>query len=222
MHIEKEVNCRMNEPERIVSMQIESLSQGWLHWTVVFGDDTHEFLTAATVSAMLGRFIDSLYSLYLEFDVALDNCLRTSEYAEAVCDDPADPHRVTGMKTSFTWDNEGDTIEWKLFRRLSHPENGCADAVSVDLSYTCGEKSFHYEVTFLDLCYALTKAATVLLKELGLSGYRKMSDGDRLDLTAFLRLKRLALSGRIEPLSCTDGKWTSPLDEELALFIADM
>lgn len=112
---------------------------------------------------MLGDFIDVLYELYME-----SNDEARTRKMKYLHDDPSS-NIITGIIAEIDWDNEGDELHWKIERRLYEPK--IMLDIRLNYDFDIEKKEFNYTVSYFDLCFAIAKATTLLLKQTGLIGY---------------------------------------------------
>lgn len=199
-----------------IDFNVSFAAQRWQHFEFTINGDKHEFTCSAAVSEMLGDFIDVLYELYIESN---DEARATK--VEYMHDNP-DSNTINGIAADFTWDNEGDVLNWKISRRLYEPEIMLDIQLNYD-SFDFGEKSYQYRIPYFDLCYAVAKATTALLKQTGIIGYHFLGEWDSIDIHHFLYVKHLGIFRKpipyspfpheeFDPYTASDKK-TSFLDE---------
>ncbi len=172
-----------------IDFHVDFLSRRWQHFDFTINGETYQFTCSAAVSEMLGDFIDVLYELYIESDEAGETKVKYTH------DDPLSGH-ITGIDADFEWDYEGEVLNWKISRRLYEPEI----MLDITLDYEYGEKISHCRVPYFDLCYAVAKATTELLKKTGIIGYHYLGEFDNyIDIHHFLYIKHLGIFGRPFP-----------------------
>ncbi len=204
-----------------IDFHVDFLSQRWQHFDFTINGETYQFTCSAAVSEMLGDFIDVLYELYIESD---DEA--RAKKVKYTHDDPSSGP-ITGIDADFEWDYEGEVLNWKISRRLYEPEI----MLDITLDYEYGEKISHYRVPYFDLCYAVAKATTELLKRTGIIGYHYLGEWDRIDIHHFLYIKHLGIFGRpipylqypnedFEPYNTGDYK--TSFEDEIQLLTFDM
>lgn len=140
---------------------------------------------------MLGDFIDVLYELYME-----SNDEARTRKMKYLHDDPSS-NIITGIIAEIDWDNEGDELHWKIERRLYEPK--IMLDIRLNYDFDIEKKEFNYTVSYFDLCYAIAKATTLLLKQTGLIGYHFLGEWDYIDIHHFLYIKHLGIFGKPIP-----------------------
>ena len=211
-----------------------------LVWDI--GEDHHEFLASSVMGGQFAYFLKAIYCLYEE---------------------KGDPHRGFGrevkvwwnfpteqdtlrkgesrVNTEFTWDEEGFVI-WFRFSRIrkesledDYPEE---DKVFVEIRFSRHRKGqmYTYIVEGRDLCYAVAKAVTDVLKKTGIHGYYRSTgdscdvcQGDIIDPEHLLFIKAYAL-GAMEARVLTpiypdidwDDSEASPIEKEIELLLFEM
>lgn len=175
-------------------------------YSLTINGEKHTHGVSSAVSDMLGDMIDVLYEMYLESN----DCSHASR-VRYLHDDP-DSIVITGVTGSFSWDNEGETIDWTLSRRLYTDDN----LLDIQADYNYGEKIYQYRVQFFDMCYAVAKAATAVISETGIPGYHYLSERDEIDIHHLLYIKYLGIFRRPFPFSDVlpdAGQVNSPRDK---------
>ena len=204
-----------------IDFHVEFATKRWQHFEFTINGDKHEFTCSAAVGKMLGDFIDVLYELYIESN---DEARATK--VKYLHDDP-DSHTINGIAADFDWDYEGDVLNWKISRRLYEPEI----MLDIRLDYDFGEKIFQYRIPYFDLCYAVAKATTALLKQTGIIGYHFLGEWDSIDIHHFLYVKHLGLFREPIPYipfpheefdPYTAGDKTTSFSDEMELLAFDM
>ena len=171
-----------------IDFHVDFLSQRWQHFDFTINGEKQKFTCSAAVSKMLGDFIDVLYELYIESDEAGETKVKHTH------DDPSSS-TITGIDADFEWDYEGEVLNWKISRLLYEPEI----MLDITLDYKYGEKISHCRVPYFDLCYAVAKATTELLKKTGIIGYHYLGEYDYIDIHHFLYIKHLGIFGKPIP-----------------------
>ncbi len=178
--------------------------------------DKHDYWFSYAMGDLFGRLLNNVYGLCIEV-----NDPYTDHSIKYITSDSACDYRITKIAATTIWDSEGEDLEWTITRDLDNNED---KIVKITLDYNYGEKIYSYEVKLVDLCYALAKAVTNLLKESGFCGYHFSTDRDYIDIVSFLMVKHIALTGnRID--FTPDNYYClqfSSLEQELELIRFDM
>ena len=140
-------------------------------------------------------------------------------------DSPEGIWDVVPMVVGFQWDEEPMLTTWTIIRDAK--DIGKEDfPLKIRIARTT-DKVVNYEFTvqYRDLCYAVAKCYTELLKQYGFSGYYHGSYGDDLNIRQLLEIKGYAL-GLTSNLYAEDETKSYRLqltpDEELELLKMDM
>ena len=181
----------LHKRECRVDMSSSIPAWGWQQYSLSINGEKHTHGVSSAVSSMLGDMIDVLYEMYLE-----SNDFSHASRVRYLHDDPDSPV-ITGVTGSFSWDNEGETIDWTLSRRLYTDEI----LLDIEADYNCGEKLYQYQVPFFDMCYAVAKAASAVISETGILGYHFLSERDKIDIHHLLYIKYLGIFRRPFPYS---------------------
>ena len=207
-----------------IDFKVSILTQRWQLYTITINGEKHENRVSATVSSMLGDLIDALYEMYIE---SHDNS--RPRVAEYLCQDTSWSNRITAITASISWDNEGEALWWRLTRQLY--EDMIMLDIELESDFEDEEKRYHYRVPFFDMCYAVAKAATQVLKQTGVIGYHYLGETDAIDIHHFLYIKHLGIFEKpisLIPVSFDpDSNYSSSdkitsLAEEIALFQFEM
>ncbi len=169
-----------------IDFQISILTQRWQRYSITINGDRHENMVSAAVSSMLGDMIDALYEMYPEAHD--DSRPRVAKY---LCQDPSWSNKITAITASISWDNEGEALWWRLTRQL-YEEKIMLD-IELESDFEDEDKTYHYRVPFFDMCYAVAKAATLVLKQTGVIGYHYLGETDAIDIHHFLYIKHLGI-----------------------------
>ena len=204
--------------------------------------DHHELYASSVMGGQFALFMQAVYCLYMEkndphrcFNRSVkfwrvfpteDNSLRTGEVR---------------VNAEIWWDREG-AFDFFLFSRVqsecrtrSFPQK---DLVYIEIRQNRHRKGPKrtYVVEGRDLCYAVAKALTDVLKKVGIHGYyRSTGDscddccGDSIDFEQFLFLKAYALGAEEVRMLTQDGldeDWdeaeASPIEKEIELLLFEM
>jgi hypothetical protein len=96
-------------------------------------------------------------------------------------------------RAEFTWNEEGSYSRWLLERK---PDLNHDFTVKLCIEIQRGEDSKDYNFKFFyeDLCYAVAKAYTTVLKRYGFFGYRFSTYYEDININHLLYLKSVALN----------------------------
>ena len=132
---------------------------------------------------------------------------------------------VVPMVVGFQWDEEPMLTTWYIIREAK--DIGKKDFPLIIRITRTNDKVVNHEFTvhYRDLCYAVSKCYTELLKRYGFLGYFHRSYGDDINIRQFLEIKGYAL-GLTSNLYAEDETKSYRLqltpDEELELLKMDM
>ena len=127
-------------------------------------------------------------------------------------------------RADWKWDEEGAYSLWYMERT---PDMKTEFLVHIDITI-CGDdvKSYHYDVSYKDLCYAFAKAYTKMLKKHGFMGYHRSEYMEDIQVRCLLFLKAYALDC-LDVIALTDSEdigegECSSLEKEWELLMFDM
>lgn len=213
-----ELRKRTTAPDcRIEALAGEGIVPGGETFSFTFDGETHRFYASAGVgSDLLGDLVECLYKLYIAFEHTFDDDGRRLDYDH---NDPAMPHRITGVGACLDFDPAGPpNVFLHLHRELTDDPEIMLD-VSVEYLY---KKRFDYHVSYYDLCYVVAREVTKLLKEFGFIGLRFQSEIDCVDLHHLLNVKHLGMCKQPLSPACGVQFRKHTLAEELELLCFDL
>lgn len=163
---------KLEKRECDIKIKVIPIGVDYQQIKIKIGEDKHEFFPSAIMNMQFSKLIGAIYYLYNEYHEVQfwyrDKNMFSHEYD--------DYYGKYVLSSRVLWDEEGrfDDIRFTRIgnsRRLSKNQND--DIIKIDLTYYNGEYS--YEVCGRDLCYAVSKAATEVLKTYGFYGYQVSS-----------------------------------------------
>ncbi|MDR0454148.1 MAG: hypothetical protein LBH05_04995 [Deferribacteraceae bacterium] len=237
----------MNLQKRKCPIEIRVLPRGagWtdVEWFVSSEMDEPLVFTASYLSNLFGDFILALYYLHPnQFETTRGDSI--VEHKLALCDsrtdeivklyDVGEPHpigsyREIPYRAKFHWEEEPGGSTWVLTRNPTEDTsfivklNLTVERYSVeDDDYKNTEYSFEFE--YHDLCYAVAKAMTDVMKNYGFYGYHYSTSDNGINVHQLVFIKAVALSctSLIEPKHRTMGKATTDFENEIKLLLFDM
>ena len=190
----------------------------FLHFEMDIQGDRLEFLPASTMGDQFGAIISALYTLFHEKDDGHEEW-RHREYLSD------EKHVVHTVVTKVEWDNEGDVIEIIMSRKCEVDIDYENDLINIELR-NYDELLKKYTVKTKDLCYAVAKAYTEVLKKYGFYGYRYSTEYDYFILHQLLYIKCFALGNfearELTPNSENAGALQTSFEKEIELLMFDM
>ena len=212
--MEKELKAR----ECDIKIKLTPTGTQYLDCEMDILGDHLRFLPASTMGDQFGAVISALYNLFYEHDDG------HSEWnnREYLSDEENVVHTAV---TKVEWDNEGDVIEIVMSRKLVSDIDCENDFIEIGFKHY-DKLLRRYTVKTVDLCYAVAKACTEVLKAYGFYGYRYSTEHDYFKIHQFLYIKSIALmnfEAREFINTCEYGsvKCTS-FEKELELLMFDM
>ena len=154
-----------------------------------------------------------------------DYCYSHIDIAKAEDIDTLDYWDMVPMVVEFAWEEEPRRSTWTISR--DEKDFGKDDfPVKIKIVRKDDEEISHeFTVRYRDLCYAVAKCYTDMLKRYGFSGYYHGSYGDDINLRQLLEIKGYAL-GLTSNMYAENGmdnyRLTLTPDEELELLMMDM
>lgn len=193
-------------------------------WTIIECDFNGEVLkfnvSQSTGAEQLADFVDGLLMLsgtdYVNMDYRKYETEDDVLVDEIVWDDVC-------TSVSFLWDEEPAFNEWRITRKSFESFSDYTFPIEIKIKCSNGDKNgvYIYNVKFNDLCYALAKCLTDVLKKYGFEGYCLNTYGESIDIRKLLKLKRFAL-GIEKNYECNNDEWVSGFAEEIELLLLDM
>ena len=176
------------------------------------GGDYHEFILSAVMGSQFSYFLLAVYCLYDESDYNHGNNYRRwtdlkREY----------PHNRKDKKYStcveLFWDGEMYGCEKITLLRespvITTMPIGVPDPISIIIGFNNPKR---YDIDGRDLCYAVAKAYTAVLKKYGIKGFEKSCGnqylGDSVDMEKLLFVKAYALDAL--DVRKTELAWRNP------------
>lgn len=218
-----------------IHMKLVPYGAGWTDVHLTIGNDQLYFI----ISYALGdTFTDLLAVLYFLHPMNEDpehaenfvDCLQgrvedgeVVEVAERIETFPCTVIPIP-YQGSFVWDEEGACSRWTIEREPT-ADTDFDVRIGIDLCRDEKTEHFEYVVRYRDLCYAVAKACTEVLKFHGIYGYHHSIYHDDMHLRYLLFLKGVALDvPEVRKLTCfEDGNGVgSSFEKELELLTFDM
>ena len=201
-----------------INIKLTPSGAQFLHFEMDIQGDHLEFLPASTVGEQFGAVVSALYTLFYE-DGGDHEEWRSRDYISD------ENHVIHTAVTKVEWDNEGEVVEIILSRKFEVDIDYENDLIEILLkNYDKALKK--YTVKTKDLCYAVAKACTEVLKEYGFYGYRCSTEYDYFKLHQFLYIKSFALGNfeARELFSKEENKWAkrTSFEKEIELLLFDM
>ena len=179
--------------------------------------DHLDFLPASTVGEQFGAVVSALYTLFHEKEDMHEEW-RSREHISN------DNHVIHTIVTKVDWDNEGDVVEIVMSRKCTVDIDYENDLIDIEIN-NYDEVLKQYTVKTKDLCYAVAKACTEVLKEYGIYGYRYSTEQDYFKLHQLLYIKSFALGNfEARELISEENDWVkkTSFEKEIELLLFDM
>jgi hypothetical protein len=215
-----DVRIMMQKRDCPIEIKILPCGAGWTDISFFIPEEMTEplILTASDIGRNMSDFARALYYLYPRqfqtgragdivesVDYAYDS--NTDSYGKMYSigeKRPSGQYAEFPIKAEFHWDEEPGGSEWTLTREIpDKPNYGSDFPVDIRIAldrYKGGQFSrehdyrseYSFKFQYSDLCYAVGKAITEVLKSHGLYGYW-YSTSDCIDLVHLVFLKAVAL-----------------------------
>ena len=179
--------------------------------------DHLDFLPASTMGDQFGAVVSALYTLFHEKEDMHEEW-RSREHISN------DNHVIHTIVTKVDWDNEGDVVEIVMSRKCTVDIDYENDLIDIEIN-NYDEVLKQYTVKTKDLCYAVAKACTEVLKEYGIYGYRYSTEQDYFKLHQLLYIKSFALGNfEARELISEENDWVkkTSFEKEIELLLFDM
>ena len=174
------------------------------------------FNPSSTVSGQFGDFLSALYTLFL--DERTDPEWNEREYHTY-----NESNEIYAVTTTVDWDNEGQYMKIGMTRTYTAD---CDKDILFKATTDYGETYKTFHLNFKDLCYAVAKACTEILKEYGFFGYRYSTEYDWFKIHQLLFIKAYALDNmESRKLIATDSYkqcFKTDFEKEMELLLFDM
>lgn len=167
-----------------IDLEVEILATRWQRISMKINGEQHEHVVSAAVSDMFGDLVDVMYEMYIEAND--DSRASRVKYLN---DNEKKPFTITGITACLDWDNEGEITSWRFARQLYTEEI----LLQIEVDYDYGERICRYTVPYFDMCYAVAKAATAVLRQTGVIGYHYLGEIDSIDIHHLLYIKHLGI-----------------------------
>lgn len=149
-----------------------------------FSGNKLSFYASSAVGGHFGDFVSALYSLYFE----KDDC--HNEWEKRELHTAKGSNHIIAVTATVDWDNEGEVMTIEMTK---YCEGDNTDQIAVKITTDYGDTYSKFHVNDKDLCYAVAKACTDVLKKYGIYGYRFTTELDTFDLHKLLFIKARAL-----------------------------
>ena len=221
-----------------IKMEIVAYGAGWEDITLDICGKHHWWSVSGCLGDGFGALVESLYALYPNqtYDNAEEHWLtECDEYVSELDNGQKTNYRPRKESDTayftlpkcaeFYWDLEGCGVNWKITR-----ESGFSKDFKLTIEITEGEKDessvSRYEVQYSDLCYAVGKALTNVVKKHGFAGFHTSvweSDVNMRHL-CFLKACGMGQPEALQPAeSCEKGGGAiSSFSDEIELLMFDM
>ena len=189
------IRLKLEKRECDIKVKVTPVGGDFQQIKFKIGEDFHEFWPSAIMNMQFSQLIAAIYYLYNDcHEVQVwysDKRMFSHDY------DSVSKRHI--LSSRVLWDEEGRFDDIRFTRKRKHyglPITQEDDVIEIDIIYHGGK--YHYEVFGRDLCYAISKAATEVLKKYGFYGYIASSTsqhgyGEEFSINELLFLKAHAL-----------------------------
>ena len=130
----------------------------------------------------------------------------------------------TKAEGEVKWGYLGHDVTWKLSRIFDGTP--LYEDFVCTLKVEARNKNYSFKLSFKELCYAVAKCGTEVLKRFGIMGYTRFAEQfEDFNLREFLEIKAFALDLVLEMGEISmfySGKKTTSLNDEIELLLFDM
>lgn len=219
-----------------IKMEIKP-DAGWFDIEFNIENDSLNFQVSYALGDSFNKLLHILYHFYpdnndpeFEEDVVCYKAIRESMHSDNIIEITEKiPDNIeeclfydVPYKVELYWDEEGSYSKW-IFER--EPTLDTDFMIKIDIFICRGsEKYYSYKVRYKDLCYAVAKGCTEVVKSYGIYGYHKRVYEEDMNLRYLLFLKSVALDN-FEARELNYDKKNAPyssLEKELELLMFDM
>lgn len=221
-----------------INLELVAYGSGWEDITLYICGDHHWWSVSGCLGDGFGALVESLYALYPdqprdEYEARrLAECdeyvgeykdgqfvnLRPREKGDSSC-------FHFPKRAEFYWDLEGaGGVAWKITR-----ESGPAKEFNITIELRCGDEDdatqYKYEVRYSDLCYAVGKAMTEVVKKNGFAGfYVSVWESDiNVRHLCFLKACGMGKPDAMQPFEAAETcEAVSSFEDEIELLMFDM
>ncbi len=222
-----------------VKITITPCSSYCLEVELEINGDRHTFMPSGAMSFFFSEFMGAVYGLYFEGNDChnhpfVQNYSKRAKHTSPA-EDPTLSDDTIRIESKICWDEEGPMANISFCRLAStrsyFPPKDDADTVTVTISYEDRRDisgTYSYTVDGRDLCYAIGKAATDVIKKYGFHGYHYSTGCDTViydlfDMNQLVFFKAYALNA-MEARTLKEEGWgfSSSFEEELELLLFEM
>lgn len=179
--------CKYNCP---IEFTIRSCNYGWTKMRYKIQDNIFD-CNISYIGMQPSIIIEALY-IFSSYNNDSDGQLDVeTEYEEIKGNDTAS--RYVETEASFCFDEEGSEQLWTIKR---DPKDFTNDDFILDIKIVKDgdeSKALYFNVTYRDMCYAVSQCFTKYLKEYGIYGYNEGTLGDDINIRQLLIIKGYAL-----------------------------
>jgi hypothetical protein len=215
-----------------LGIELIPCGSGWTHVYLTIGDERLFFVVSNVLGDQFSNLVEALYffnpSQYDHDDIGRNIECKDGTF-EVLVDDGNGPELISRdyadipYRAKFYWDEEGSLINWVLEREPNLAEDF---PIKVHIEISRAErKEYDFDLKYKDLCYAVAKACTKVLKEYGFWGYHYSTYHEDINIRQLLYIKAVALDyPAIRALSPHPSGYgeVSKLEDELYLLLFDM
>ena len=196
-----------------ISIRLTPCNSQYLHVEMDIQGEHLEYFPASTMGEQLGAVVSAIYTLFQEKN---DNHEEWKPIEYILNENDG----IYTAVTKVDWDNEGNVIELIFSRKCDVNIDYENDLIDIEIKNY--DKTLRtYTVKSKDLCYALAKACTEVLKEYGFYGYSYSTRKDYFKIHQLLYIKSFALlSFEARSIDENDGK--ASFEREIELLTFDM
>lgn len=172
--------------KRDCDIKIELKPTGTQYLGIYFDFQGHKisFSASSAVGGQFGDFVSALYALYFEEDDG------HNEWNHLKSIHKEGSNEIIAMTATVEWDNEGKIMTVEMTK---YYQGDNTNQIAMRITTDYGETYSEFNMNDKDLCYAVAKACTDVLKQYGIYGYRYATEFDTFDFHKLLFIKAQAL-----------------------------
>lgn len=201
-----------------ININVRPLGCKFVLFEMMVGKEKFEFMpSSAVASHQFGALVSAIYSLFFEGDDYHEEWNKNLDIVD-------ENNVIQFFRSKVLWDNEGDTVDILFTRKADVEIDYDNDEIIMEI-YNYDDLLKKYILKTKDLCYAVAKAFTEVIKKYGFYGYRYSTENDFFIIHQLLYIKSFALGNfeARERVKCdSDFVYKTDIEKEIELLLFDM